>query len=70
MPLDTNVPKKLCTLKVLADLWDVPVSWLKEYSRSRCSDPIPCYRLGRYVRVDPQSPDLAAWLARRKAVRR
>jgi hypothetical protein len=70
MPLESSGPKKLCTLKDLAELWNLPVSWLKEYSRSRCSDPIPCYRLGRYVRVDPQSPELAAWLARRKAVRR
>jgi hypothetical protein len=70
MPLESSGPKKLCTLNDLAELWNPPVSWLKEYSRSRCSDPIPCYRLGRYVRVDPQSPELAAWLARRKAFRR
>jgi len=69
MPLDTNVPK-LVTLKELAERWNLPVSWLKEFSRTRCSDALPCYRLGRYVRVDPQSPELAAWLARRKSIRR
>lgn len=71
VPHDSGQPKKLCTLKDLAELWDVPLSWLKEHTRTRCSsDPLPCYRLGRYVRIDPQSPELAAWLARRKAVRR
>lgn len=69
MNSETNVPA-LVTLKELAERWNLPISWLKEYCRTRCSDPIPCYRLGRYVRLDVNDPALSAWLARRKAVRR
>jgi hypothetical protein len=61
---------KLITLKELAERWNLPVSWLKDHVRTRCSDPLPIFRLGRYVRLDPDDPALLAWLARRKAVRR
>jgi hypothetical protein len=69
LPLDTNVPT-LVTLKELAERWHLPVSWLKENCRTRVSDPLPVFRLGRYVRLNPDDPALLAWLARRKAVRR
>jgi len=43
----------------------VPDSWVYEKTRGRCRNPIPCLRLGRYVRfnwVPPGSPTLATWL--------
>lgn len=30
----------------------VPVSWVYEKSRTRCPNPIPCLRIGRYIRFD------------------
>jgi predicted DNA-binding transcriptional regulator AlpA len=30
----------------------VPPSWVYEKTRARCRNPIPCLRLGRYVRFD------------------
>ena len=30
----------------------VPESWVYEKTRARCRNPIPCLRLGRYVRFD------------------
>ena len=30
----------------------VPESWVYEKTRARCRNPIPCLRLGRYIRFD------------------
>jgi len=38
----------------LAQRWRVPVSWIREQTRDRASDPLPCVRLGRYVRFEPE----------------
>ncbi len=53
--------------KELARRWSVPVSWVREYTRSdRTVDHIPHVRLGRYVRFEWGSPQLAQWFARRR----
>ncbi len=44
----------------------VPVSWVREYVRRRAGDPIPHLRFGRYPRFAWGSPELDAWLERRK----
>src|SRR6266404_9267778 len=49
----------------LAERWRVPESWVREQTRSRCIDPIPHVRLGRYVRFSWGSPELNSWWARR-----
>lgn len=41
---------EVLTAEELAQRWRVPESWIREQVRSRCSDPIPHVRLGRYVR--------------------
>jgi hypothetical protein len=43
----------------------LPESWVRDAVRSRCDDPIPCLRFGRYVRFRWQSPELTDWLKRR-----
>ena len=54
--------------KELARRWNVPVSWIREYTRSdRSDDPIPHVRLGRYVRFEWGSSQLDEWFARRRA---
>jgi hypothetical protein len=50
----------------LARRWHLPTSWIREQTRSRCSDPIPHLRLGRYVRFEWGSPELASWLSRHR----
>ena len=50
----------------LAKRWSVPESWVRDCVRNRSGDPIPCVRLGRYVRFEWGSPDLEAWFGRRK----
>ena len=57
---------ELVTLEELAERWALPLSWLRETCRSRCSDPLPCVRFGRYVRVDLADPALVEWLNRRR----
>jgi hypothetical protein len=67
--LVAGVPQ-LVTLAELAKLWALPLTWLRESCRSRCTnDPLPVFRLGRYVRVDMADPALLQWLQRR-AVKR
>ena len=50
--------------KTLALRWNVPESWIRDYTRVRCADPIPCTRFGKYVRFRWNSPELLAWVAR------
>jgi hypothetical protein len=45
--------------------WRVPVSWIREQTRSRATDPLPCLKFGKYVRFRWQSPELEHWLGRR-----
>jgi hypothetical protein len=55
----------ILTPEELAAKLKVPDSWVYEKTRGRCRNPIPCLRLGRYVRfnwVPPGSPTLATWL--------
>jgi len=51
----------------LATRLAVPTSWVRDQVRGRAVDPIPCLRLGRYVRFQWGSPELAAWIQRRKS---
>jgi len=53
----------------LAARWQVPVSWIREHTRRRAIDPIPCVRFGKYVRFAWGSPELTAWVSRRKSGR-
>ena len=41
---------------------NVPVSWVRDRVRRRCSETIPHVRFGKYVRFLWGSPDLAAWI--------
>lgn len=42
--------KKLLTIKELADLLKIPVSWIYSRTRIKSEDSIPCVRIGKYVR--------------------
>jgi len=52
--------------KQLAERWQVPESWIRAQTRSRCLDPIPHSRLGRYIRYSWGSPELNEWWQRRQ----
>jgi hypothetical protein len=57
---------EVLTAEELASRWRVRPSWVREQTRSRCMDPIPHVRLGRYVRFSWNSPELNAWWKRRQ----
>lgn len=69
--IEPRLPAVLPRLKNLAELatlWDVSLSWLRRQCMSTCADPLPVYRLGANVRVDPSDPALTEWLRRRHVV--
>ena len=63
---NARAPFELIDAPELARRWNLPASWIREQTRSRSIDPIPHLRLGRYVRFEWGSPDLEAWLTRRR----
>lgn len=50
----------ILTPEELAARLKVPDSWVYEKTRGRCRNPIPCLRLGRYVRFNWAA--IATWL--------
>ena len=48
----------------LATRWSLPESWIREQTRCRANDPLPCLRFGKYVRFAWGSRELTQWLAR------
>jgi hypothetical protein len=44
---------------------NVRTSWVREHVRSRVSDPIPHYKMGKYVNFNWGSPELEEWIQRR-----
>ena len=50
----------------LARRWNVPETWIREYTRCRTQNTIPHIRLGRYVRFAWGSSDLDHWLQQRR----
>ena len=65
--LSTQAHFELLTPVELAEKLKVPVSWVRDRTRSRDlqGDVIPHLRLGRYIRFQWGSPELEAWLNRR-----
>jgi excisionase family DNA binding protein len=70
MNTDTNVAplamraNSLLTVEEVAELLKVPVSWVYEHTRSRASDRIPRFRLGKYWRF--READVLAWIERQR----
>jgi excisionase family DNA binding protein len=54
----------LLTVREVAQLLRVPVSWVYEHTRERCRDRIPGIRLGKYWRF--VEADVVAWLAAKR----
>lgn len=54
-------PNDILTPDELAARLKVPKTWVYEKSRTRCQNPLPCFRIGRYIRFDWTA--VAGWLA-------
>jgi excisionase family DNA binding protein len=55
---------RLLTVHAVANLLQVPVSWVYEHTRQRCTDRIPGFRLGKYWRFS--EADVIEWLAAKR----
>ena len=55
-----NNPSQILTLAELAQRLKVSERWVYEKSRRRCLNPLPCIRIGRYLRFDWAS--VSSWL--------
>jgi predicted DNA-binding transcriptional regulator AlpA len=58
-PID---PSQILTLAELAERLKVSERWVYEKSRRRCQNPLPCIRIGRYLRFDWL--EVSGWLRR------
>ena len=56
---------RLIDSKQLAAKLNLPESWVRDQVRRRPTDPLPHYKMGKYVRFQWDSPELQDWLARR-----
>lgn len=44
--------RNILTAPEVAERLKVPTSWVFEKTRSRCQNPIPHFRIGKYIRFD------------------
>jgi hypothetical protein len=59
--------REIIDAEELAKRWGLPPTWVREQTRSRAADPLPCIRFGKYVRFAWSSPELEQWLSRRRS---
>jgi excisionase family DNA binding protein len=57
--------RSLLGVKEVAELLQVPVSWVYERTRQRGRDHLPGFRLGKYWRFDED--EVLAWLERQRS---
>ncbi|MFY9531405.1 MAG: helix-turn-helix domain-containing protein, partial [Candidatus Acidiferrales bacterium] len=61
---DTRRKGQLLTVRAVAEILQVPTSWIYEHTRRKCADRIPSFRLGKYLRF--VEADITAWLAEKR----
>jgi integrase len=54
---------RLVDISTLSEMLGLPKSWIYERTRASCPAMIPHFKLGKYLRFDPDSPDFIEWLA-------
>jgi excisionase family DNA binding protein len=57
---DQGAQNRLLTVREVAEVLRVPVSWVYERTRVRSSDRLPGYRLGKYWRF--REEEILAWV--------
>jgi excisionase family DNA binding protein len=51
----SSEPGALLTVQEVAEILKVPVSWVYEHARPDCRNPLPCIKLGKYLRFEEQA---------------
>jgi excisionase family DNA binding protein len=65
--MSTPVKAELLTVQQVAELLQVPVSWVYGRMRKRSLERFPGYRLGKYWRFDKE--EVLSWLAQQRRSR-
>jgi excisionase family DNA binding protein len=65
--MSTPTQSEFLTVQQVAELLQVPVSWVYGRMRKRSVERLPGYRLGKYWRFDKR--EVLAWVARHQANR-
>lgn len=65
--MSTQSKCELLTVQQVAELLQVPVSWVYGRVRARSQERLPAYRLGKYWRFDRE--EVLTWVARHQANR-
>ena len=65
--MSTQSKCELLTVQQVAELLQVPVSWVYGRMRKRSLERLPAYRLGKYWRFDRE--EVLAWVVRHQANR-
>ncbi len=55
---------RLWSISDLAAYLAVPKSWIYDRTQDGASDRIPHYKMGKYLRFDPESEEFRSWLKR------
>ncbi len=66
--MSTESKCELMTVQQVAELLQVPVSWVYGRLRKRSLEKLPGYRLGKYWRFDKQ--EVLGWLAQQREGRK
>lgn len=66
--MSTQLQCELMTVQQVAELLQVPVSWVYGRLRKRSLGKLPGYRLGKYWRFDKE--EILAWLAQQREGRK
>jgi excisionase family DNA binding protein len=66
--MSTQLKCELMTVQQVAELLQVPVSWVYGRLRKRSLEKLPGYRLGKYWRFDKK--EVLAWLAQQRGGRK
>lgn len=66
--MSTQSKCELMTVQQVAELLQVPVSWVYGRLRKRSLEKLPGYRLGKYWRFDKE--EVLAWLAQQREGRK
>ena len=65
--MSTQSKCELLTVQQIAEVLQVPASWVYGRMRKRSPEQLPAYRLGKYWRFDRN--EVLAWVARQQANR-
>ena len=56
--------KKLWSISELAEYLGVRKSWIYDRTGSQVPEPVPHFKIGKYLRFDPESEEFQSWLKR------